>query len=75
MKHAVTEQSIYAAHSHLEDAECMLAYFIREVVPQTEEGEDRLARMKEARKELRVFLKKWEADFYAITEGLPEGGE
>ena len=75
MTHAVPEQAIYAAHTHLEDAECMLAYFIREVVPQTEEGEDRLARMKEARKELRVFLKKWEADFYEITEGLPEEPE
>jgi len=70
MTHIVPEQAVYKAHEHLEDAESELAYFIREVVPQTEEGEDRLARMKEAREELKKFIRKWEKDLYEITEGL-----
>ena len=75
LTHSIPAQAIFAAHTHLEDAESELGYFIREVVPQTEEGEDALARMKDARKELRKFIKKWQADFYEITEDLPEEPE
>jgi len=75
MTHSVPEQAVYAAHAHLEDADSELAYFIREVVPQTDKGEDRLARMKDARQELRKYIKRWHMDFYEITEDLPGGGE
>ena len=71
----VPEEAVFAAHSHLEDAECMLGYFIREAKPKDDHSEGYVNRMKTAREELRKFIRKWEPDFYEITEDLPEGGE
>jgi len=73
MSHAVPEQAIFAAHTHLEDAESELAYFIREAKPEGEDAEINVEKMKIVRHLLRKFIKDWEADFYEITEGLPEG--
>ena len=72
MSHAIPERSVYKAHGHLEDAESELAAFIRYAEPKTDEAEAQFAYMKEAREELRKYIKKWENDFYEITEDLPE---
>jgi len=74
MTHIIPEQAVYKAHEHLEDAESELADFIRNAEPKTDEKEALLAYMKEAREELRKFIKKWETDFYEIIDGLPEEG-
>jgi len=75
MNHTIPEQAVYRAHEHLENAESELAYFIRNTEPKTDEAEAKFAYMKTAREELRKFIKKWEGDFYEITEDLPDLSE
>ena len=67
----IPEQAVYKAHEHLENAESELAAFIRDAKPKTDQAEALHAYMKQAREELRKYIKKWENDFYEITKDLP----
>lgn len=72
MKFSVPEQAIVKMHECLENAESYGAYFIREAEPKDDQAEAYVQYMTSAREELRRYIKKWEKDFYEITEGLPE---